>query len=137
MKADEIIEAVKSGKTVCLKSDNYQVVKVNDGFYIKCMSNGHMVGLTWEDGTGMNGKESDFYIRLDKLATHKEREEMTEALVEYDISVIHQSLAFNDTVFLRNVLIGGEEFKQYGNMTLDELDTEYKKMIEEEEECLQ
>ena len=32
-------------------------------YNIACVSNGSMIGLTWLDGTTLNGKESEFYIK--------------------------------------------------------------------------
>lgn len=64
MKLDEIKESVLSGKKVCWGNDMYEVVLDKHGqWLIKCLSNGHCIGLTWEDNVTMNGKESEFYIK--------------------------------------------------------------------------
>jgi len=63
MTAQEIKQAVDNGKTVFWKQENYKVVKDNLGQYlIECDNNGHCIGLTWTDGTTLNGKEEDFFI---------------------------------------------------------------------------
>ena len=70
-----IIEAVKSGKTVCWDNPDYNVVfqsgrnNLNNpddplSYDIKCLTNKHGIGLTWMDGTTLNGKPDDFFIGL-------------------------------------------------------------------------
>lgn len=62
MTLNEIKKAVKNGKKVYWKHFDYQVkVDKNDNWTI-VHSGGHIIGLVWEDGTGMNGKEKDFYV---------------------------------------------------------------------------
>ena len=64
MNLQEIKQAVDSGKVVHWSNVAYEVRKDNyTGQYnIKCLLNDHMIGLTWMDGTTMNGKESEFFI---------------------------------------------------------------------------
>lgn len=63
MKLDEIQAAVTRGKTVHWKNPGYVVVKDQlDRYLIKCTSNDHCIGLTWQDGVTMNGQPEDFYI---------------------------------------------------------------------------
>ena len=62
MKAKEIKNAVDQGLTVYYKDFTYTVVKSNNDYFIKA-STGRMIGLTWEDGTTLNGKESDFFVK--------------------------------------------------------------------------
>lgn len=76
MTAVEIRQAVDDGKVVYWKNLGYQVKKyegttldpetmeiIPDFRYeIVCLSNEHMIGLTWTDGVTLNGKEEDFHI---------------------------------------------------------------------------
>lgn len=64
MTASEIREAVRAGRTVHWSNDGYTVTKgKNDlDFLIRCESNGHCIGLTWQDGVTLNGDPEDFYI---------------------------------------------------------------------------
>lgn len=62
MTLNEIKEAVDNNKVVHWSSVLYQVIKSNNEYLIKCLSNGYMVGLTWRDGKTMNGNEEDFFI---------------------------------------------------------------------------
>lgn len=60
----EIKAAVDSGRTVHWASDLYTVVHDDKGrWLIVCTANGSAIGLTWRDGTTLNGDESQFYIR--------------------------------------------------------------------------
>lgn len=65
MTLQEIKKAVNSGHVVCQGQDNYIVVKskYTNEYFIKCTTNGYIIGLTWKDGKTMNGKGSDFYIK--------------------------------------------------------------------------
>ena len=63
MNLEEIKKAVLNGEIVHWKSGAYQVVEHFGQFSIKCLLNGHMIGLTHRDGVTMNGKEEDFYIK--------------------------------------------------------------------------
>ena len=60
----EIKQAIKDGKTVCYsKSPNDLIEDWGDqGLHIVCQSNRYAIGLTWKDGTTMNGKPEDFSI---------------------------------------------------------------------------
>jgi len=63
MTVQEIKQAVDEGKKVYWASLNYEVIKDKYGQWLihsKC--NGHCIGLTWTDGTTLNGKEEDFFI---------------------------------------------------------------------------
>jgi hypothetical protein len=58
----EIKDAVDTGKTVYWQSKIYMVVNGGKaGYLIKCLANDHCIGLTWTDGTTLNGKLEDFY----------------------------------------------------------------------------
>ena len=63
MKLSEIKDAVNAGKTVHWKQKNYVVIKDRiEQWLIKCTNNDSCIGLTWRDGTTMNGDEADFYV---------------------------------------------------------------------------
>jgi hypothetical protein len=62
MTLQAIKTAINQGKRVFWKSEGYRVIKDSiDQYMIKCIYNGHCIGLTWRDGTTMNGKEEDFF----------------------------------------------------------------------------
>lgn len=61
MKAEEIKAAVDAGKKVHWSNKSYQVIKGKDDYMIKGPT-GHAIGLTWEDGKTLNGKEEDFFL---------------------------------------------------------------------------
>lgn len=64
MTLKQIKDALNDGLTVCWSHDGYQVVKDSFNQYlIKCLNNGHCIGLTHQDGLTMNGKESQFFIK--------------------------------------------------------------------------
>lgn len=62
----EIKQAIADGKTVCWGNVGYTVVNAQqhkkDNYLIKHHS-GHCIGLTWADGTTLNGKEDEFFIK--------------------------------------------------------------------------
>lgn len=67
MTLDEIKSAVRAGHVVHWASTAYQVLmhRFNGGpeqWFIKCLSNGNAIGLTWTDGVTMNGKPDEFFI---------------------------------------------------------------------------
>ena len=63
MTLSEIKQAIAEGKTVHWSNGLYYVKKVGeDKYVIACESNNHAIGLTWQDGVTMNGKEESFYI---------------------------------------------------------------------------
>lgn len=63
MTATEIKKEIDNGNKVYYKSSIYEVIKDGIGQYlIKCIINGHCIGLTWQDGETLNGKEGDFYV---------------------------------------------------------------------------
>ena len=66
MKLQEIKDAVLSGKKVHHQSNIYDVIQSDytKDFLICCSSNKSCIGLTWQDGKTMNGKEQDFYIEV-------------------------------------------------------------------------
>jgi len=64
MKLQEIKDAVDNGSTVIWVHEGYRVRKYKDGigYYIICLSNDNVIGLTHQDGVTMNGSEEDFRI---------------------------------------------------------------------------
>lgn len=67
MTLQEIKEAVDNGKRVCLGNSRYPVIKDDIGQYmIGCdveSRKPYYIGLTWQDGVTLNGREEDFYIK--------------------------------------------------------------------------
>jgi len=64
MTAEEIKAAVDAGKTVHWTNPTYKVIKGKTDYFIKHQG-GHMIGLTWDDETTLNGKPEEFYIAED------------------------------------------------------------------------
>lgn len=63
MNLPEIVSAVQQGKTVYYGSYTYKVIyDIESGYFIKSTSSNHRIGLTWEDGRTLNGKEENFFI---------------------------------------------------------------------------
>lgn len=61
----------------------------------------------------------------------KTREEKISILIKKDIQMIKDALACDDTEYLENIL-RGEGWKQYNNLTDEEVDLEYKEDLENE-----
>jgi hypothetical protein len=60
-----ICGSVIQGKTVHWSNENYVVIRDDIGqWMIQCVKNGHCIGLTWSDGSTLNGKEDDFYVAV-------------------------------------------------------------------------
>jgi hypothetical protein len=62
MTAKQIKDAVDVGKTVNWAHEGYVVVKAKEDYLIKCIQNGHCIGLTWQDGVTLNGDSKDFFV---------------------------------------------------------------------------
>jgi hypothetical protein len=59
----EIKAAIEAGKTVHWASEGYVVVKgKHEQWFILFPSNGHCIGLTWQDGITLNGRPDEFFI---------------------------------------------------------------------------
>jgi hypothetical protein len=63
----EIKTALAEGKRVFQHHKGYEVLTgfYDDGeqwWHITCLQNDYTIGLTWRDGTTMNGKENEFFI---------------------------------------------------------------------------
>ena len=61
MNVQEIKDAVDAGQTVCWSNGGYKVIP-SSGDYLIQHANGSCIGLTWTDGTTLNGKEEHFFI---------------------------------------------------------------------------
>lgn len=61
MNLQQIKTAVDNGLIVHWANKGYKVIKDNKGQYF-IVSNGFFIGLTWQDGVTLNGKEEQFYI---------------------------------------------------------------------------
>jgi hypothetical protein len=62
MTLPEIQSAVNAGRRVFWKHRGYEVIKDNLGqWMVKCHLNSYCWGLTWANGTTMNGKPDDFF----------------------------------------------------------------------------
>ncbi len=63
MTLDEIKKAVDDGHKVHQHHEGYQVIRSKFGEYlINWVGSDWYIGLTWQDGKTMNGKEDEFYI---------------------------------------------------------------------------
>lgn len=63
MTAAEIKAAIDRGEKVYWSNPSYPVIKDKIGQYlITHTGNGYCIGLTWQDGVTLNGKEKDFFI---------------------------------------------------------------------------
>lgn len=61
---NDVITAVKEGKTVCWSNDSYEVIDGGKaGFLVKCISNGHCVGLMHTDNVTSSYNAEDFYVK--------------------------------------------------------------------------
>ena len=63
MTLQEIKTALQEGKEVFWSTENYKVIKDTKDQYLIKHSGGHCIGLTWMDGTTLNGKESQFFVK--------------------------------------------------------------------------
>lgn len=63
MNLTQIIQNLNAGHRVFWSNKNYEVIEDSFGqYFIKCLSNGHCIGLTWRDGKTLNGKEEEFFV---------------------------------------------------------------------------
>jgi hypothetical protein len=66
MTLKDIKKAVDEGKDVHWGNLSYIVIKDGIGQYlIKCKLNNSIIGLDYDNGEKMNGKEDEFFIRGD------------------------------------------------------------------------
>jgi hypothetical protein len=64
MTLDQIKAAVESGKTVCWSNDGYRVIKDSIGqWLVHYTPTNNYWGLTHQDGTTVNGKPHEFFIK--------------------------------------------------------------------------
>jgi len=61
MKLKEIKAFVNYGFPVYWKSKIYEIKEYKGEYYIHCLKNDSIIGLTWEDGITLNGEEGDFF----------------------------------------------------------------------------
>ena len=61
MTLQEIKTAIEEGKRVFWSTLAYQVIKDSVGQYLIDCSTGYCIGLTWLDGTTLNGEEEEFF----------------------------------------------------------------------------
>lgn len=61
MNLEQIKKAISDGLTVYYGSLSYKVIKLNNDYFIK--NDSYLISLTWADGTTLNGKESEFFIK--------------------------------------------------------------------------
>lgn len=62
MTLEQIKSVVERGETVCWKNRSYVVIKDSlNQWFIKCLDNGHCVGLTGRDEK-LADKEEDFFL---------------------------------------------------------------------------
>ena len=84
MTVEEIKNAVRSGKTVHWKNDNYKVVMDRRaGFLIKSENNENYIGLTWKNGRTLNGEEKDFYIATRSSNYTEKQNKIRQILIKY------------------------------------------------------
>lgn len=63
MTLTEIVTALQHGKKVYYGSLGYQVIyDYHNGYFIKCTSTNHRIGLVWDDGRTLNGNSDQFFI---------------------------------------------------------------------------
>lgn len=62
MNLQEIKSAVMNGQTVMYGGRSKVICDKHNQWLIVDQINGYTIGLTWEDGTTMNGNETEFYI---------------------------------------------------------------------------
>jgi hypothetical protein len=58
---EDIKQAIEDNKKVYWSNKAYEVIKDKIGQYLIKCSNGHCIGLTWQDGTTLNGNENEFF----------------------------------------------------------------------------
>lgn len=63
MNLDQIKNALSKGEKVHWINSAYDVIQDQLGQYLICCNhNESCIGLTWQDGITLNGKESEFYL---------------------------------------------------------------------------
>ena len=102
MNLQEIKQAIEAGKKVYWSNTSYEVIKDKIGQYLIKCTNGSAIGLTWQDGTTMNGKEKDFFTEEQNIISMV-KNQIIDALSEkeFDYGLI------NDEVieFIENIKI--------------------------------
>lgn len=62
MTVEQINQAVDNGMIVHWGNPMYTVIKDGNGRYLIKCDNGSSIGLTWNDGKTLNGKEEEFFV---------------------------------------------------------------------------
>lgn len=63
MTLDQIKQAINDGKNVYHVNKGYKVIRDKLGQYLIVYTpNQYTIGLTWQDGITLNGKENDFFV---------------------------------------------------------------------------
>ena len=62
MNLQAIKAAISDDQIVHWKNSSYTVKLDQSSRYVIVCTNGSTIGLTWNDGVTLNGKEADFYI---------------------------------------------------------------------------
>lgn len=74
MNLTEIKKAIADGNRVFWSNHRYEVIKDRIGQYLIGFDIGgrmeNYIGLTWQDGVTMNGKEEEFFIAERKAIVH-------------------------------------------------------------------
>ena len=68
MNLQAIKVAINDGQIVHWKNSSYTVKLDQLSRYVIVCTNGSTIGLTWNDGVTMNGKEADFYVSINDHA---------------------------------------------------------------------
>lgn len=74
MNLAEIKTAIAEGKKVFWSTSAYQVIKDSIGQYLIIYDRGgrheNCIGLTWQDGVTLNGKEDEFFVEGPRATIH-------------------------------------------------------------------
>ncbi len=109
----EITAAVDAGKVVCWSHEGYRVTRDSIGqLNITCLQNKSCIGLTWQDGVTLNGKEEQFFVK------QKEIPELTmiiEQCHEHEHRVV-LSVGFKDIVTMPWASTPSTALKEFGRL---------------------
>lgn len=68
MNLQAIKAAISDDQIVHWKNSSYTVKLDQSSRYVIVCTNGSTIGLTWNDGVTLNGKEADFYVSINSHA---------------------------------------------------------------------
>ena len=80
MNLQEIKQAIEEGKKVYWSNTSYEVIKGKFDYLITYVPTGNAIGLTWQDGTTLNGNERDFFMDENTAIINKIKDEIIEGL---------------------------------------------------------